>query len=95
MMNIVLPETESELRHIFREDEGHVADTPENRSLILDVANDMSARLESDQYGNDWAARVLPDGRQAWVRMRAGKIINGGINTTPRKFNPKTGLNKL
>lgn len=92
-MPVVFPTGESELRHIFRKDEGHVVDTPENRRLLLDVANDVSARLESDQYGNIWAARTLPDGQQAWVRIRADTILNGGINATPRDFNPRTGLN--
>jgi len=94
-MPIVFPTSESELRHIFRNKAGHTEDTPQNRSLLLDIANDMSSRLESDQYGNDWAARLLPDGRQAWVRIRAGKIINGGVNDAPRDFNRKTGLNNL
>ena len=93
-MPVVFPTSESELRHIFRQTERHVADTPENRGLLLDVANDVSARLESDQYGNTWAACVLPDGQQAWVRIRADTILNGGINATPRKFNPRTGLNQ-
>jgi len=94
-MPVVFPTGESELRHIFRQAEGHIADTPENRNLLLSVANDVSARLESDQFGNDWAARVLPDGQQAWVRIRADTTINGGINAAPRNFNPKTGLNQL
>jgi filamentous hemagglutinin len=93
-MAVVFPTSESELRHIFREEEGHVADTPENRRLILEVANDMSARLSPDQYGNSWAARLLPGGQQVWVRIRADTINNGGINAKPRKFNPKTGLNR-
>ncbi len=93
-MAIVFPATDSELGHIFRKESGHVEDTAENRELLLSVANDESARLESDQYGNAWAARLLPDGRQAWVRVRNEKIINGGINAGPRIFNAQTGLNR-
>lgn len=89
------PETETELRHIFREAAGHVLDTPENRQLLLEVANDEAARLESDQYSNIWSARLLPDGSQVWVQMRGEKIVNGGINSAPRTFNRSTGLKKL
>jgi len=91
----IFPVSESELNHIFREAEGHVADTPGNRQLLLDVANDVLARLESDQYGNEWSARLLTDGRQAWTQTRLGKIVNAGINAVPRVFNPNTGLKKL
>ena len=49
-MPVVFPTGESELRHIFRQAEGHIADTPENRNLLLSVANDVLARLESDRY---------------------------------------------
>jgi len=89
------PSGESELRHIFREASGHVHDSAENRQLLLSVANDASARLESDQYGNVWAARTLADGRQAWVQLRGETIVNGGINDVPREFNPTTGLKRL
>jgi filamentous hemagglutinin len=93
-MAVVFPTTESELKHIFRRSEGHVSDTPANRALLLEVANDQTARLEFDEQGNQWAARLLADGRQAWVRMRDGKIINAGINLVPRNFNSRTGLNR-
>ena len=91
---VVLPTTESELRHIFRGRTGHIKDTPENRELLVQLANEMTARLESDQHGNIWAARMLPDGRQLWVWFRGEKIVNGGINKTERAFNPKTGMNR-
>jgi filamentous hemagglutinin len=91
---VVFPTSESELRHIFRKAEGHVEDTPENRQLLLLLANDMTARLESDQYGNAWAVKVLPDGRQAWVQIRGEKIVNAGFNAVPREFNTSTGLKK-
>jgi len=94
-MPAVFPTSESELRHIFRQADGHVDDTLENRHLLLAVANDMSARLESDQYGNSWSAKVLPDGRQAWVQMRGEKIVNAGINGISREFNSYTGLKRL
>ena len=93
-MPVTFPEAQSELRHILRPSDGHIKDTPENRTLLLEVANDPASRLESDQHGNYWAARLLKDGRQVWVRMRGEKIINAGINAAPRNFNSITGLNR-
>jgi filamentous hemagglutinin len=93
-MTVQLPTSASELGHIFRHAGGHLRDTTENRRLLLDVANDAVAQLESDQFGNRWAARVLPDNRQVWVRMRGDKIINAGVNVEPRGFDPETGLNR-
>ncbi len=94
-MAIVLPVAVSELAHIFREAEGHIADTPENRALLLEVANDPAGSLSTDRYGNDWSARILEDGRQVWTQTRNGKLINGGINDTPRLANLQTGLKRL
>ena len=94
-MSASFPTGESELRHIFRQAEGHVTDTPENRGLLLEVANDEKASLTPDQYGNEWSMKILPNGKQAWTQVRNGKIVNGGINAMPRNFNPHTGLKKL
>ncbi|WP_434523946.1 DUF637 domain-containing protein [Photorhabdus asymbiotica] len=85
----------SRVGHIFRKAEGHVADTPENRKLILDVANDKTAILGGDRYGNSWSARMLPDGTQAWVQTRGDTVINAGINNPPKSYDPQTGLSSL
>jgi hypothetical protein len=78
--------------HIFRDAPGHLKDTPGNRQLLKDVANDSGARLGTDKFGNRWSARTNPDGTQTWVQIRNGEIINGGVNQTPRMFHPGTGL---
>ncbi len=84
---------ENRLLHIFRNAEGHLkSDTPENRKLLLDLANDPAHRLGIDQFGNTWAARTGHDGRQAWVQIRDDRITNGGINPEARAFNSLTGL---
>ena len=88
------PNSESELGHIFRESEGHVADTPENRQLLLAVANDAAAQLASDQYGNEWFVKLLSEGTQAWVQVRSGTIVNAGINAVPRSYHQQTGLKR-
>ncbi len=82
----------SMIGHIFRDAEGHVADTAANRELLQSVANDPAASLGADQYGNTWSARTLSDSTQAWTETRGGTIINAGVNTTPQPFNPQTGL---
>ena len=93
-MPVVFPEAESELRHIFREAEGHIPDTPANRALLLRVANDPTAFLGQDRYANDWSALVQQDGTQVWTQARNGKMINGGINITPRLLQGETGLSR-
>jgi len=84
---------DSAARHIFRNSEGHRPDdTPGNRQLLIDTASDSSYYLGTDRYGNEWYAQVLPDGRQAWVKVRGNQIRNGGINDTPIPWDPNTGL---
>jgi hypothetical protein len=87
-----LPTAASQLEHIFANRAGHLLDTPANRKLLLDVADDAATTLGTDQFGNVWSARTLEDGRQAWTQVRNGVLQNGGVNTTPRVFNPRTGL---
>jgi RHS repeat-associated protein len=80
-------------KHIFSNSEGHMPDdTPGNRQLLIDTASDSSNYLGTDKYGNDWYAQNLPDGRQAWAQVRGNQIRNGGINVTPKPWDPNTGL---
>ncbi|NJO18457.1 MAG: hypothetical protein HC877_22795 [Thioploca sp.] len=81
--------------HIFRKAEGHLEDTPSNRKMLEDVANNSENILmkgKPDKWGNTWFAETQPDGTQVWVQVRSGQIINGGVNQTPRSFNLETGL---
>jgi filamentous hemagglutinin len=86
------PEKPGQVRHIFRDAPGHLADTPANRTLLKEIADDASATLGTDKFGNVWSARTLQDGTQVWVQTRNGVIQNGGLNKTPRVFNSETGL---
>jgi hypothetical protein len=83
---------DSRAGHIFRDSDGHISDTPANRQLLESVANDPSAVLGTDKYGTTWAAKTNPDGTQTWVGIRGGKVSYGGINQTPKAFDPQTGL---
>ncbi len=74
---IKLPSNDSQLKHIFEDREGHLPDTPENRKLLQNLANDSSKYKGKDKYGNDWNVRMNADGTQDWVRSQ-NLIINEG-----------------
>ena len=89
---VSLPSKPGQLQHIFRDEPGHLLDSPANRALLEGLANDINAVLGSDRFGNVWAARLNLDGTQVWVQYRNGIIMNGGVNATPRLYNAITGL---
>ena len=91
---IELPKNDSQLKHYFRDDEGHLPDTPENRQLISDLANDCRYYAGKDKYGNNWHFRNNEDGTQDWVRHQNMVINECGRNTKPIKWDPETGLNR-
>jgi hypothetical protein len=88
-----LPPNDAQIKHIFRDDVGHIADTPANRNLLEGVAQSSQNYLGTDMYGLDWYGKIQHDGSQVWVRSYNGTIRDGGINNAPRQFDPKTGLN--
>jgi filamentous hemagglutinin len=69
-----------------------LSDTPANRALIENTANNKANYLGTDKYGTDWYAKTQADGTQVWVECRNGTITNGGLNASPKPFNPETGL---
>ena len=89
-----IPNNDSTTGHIFRDAEGHIPDTPENRALLEDVANDSANFRGTDKYGNEWYTKIQNDGSQVWVESRNGSIFEGGINNTPKTWSPETGLKK-
>ena len=48
---VTFPQGGVQLKHIFRNADGHVPDTPANRQLILDVSNNMNNYLGKDARG--------------------------------------------
>ena len=88
-----LPTNDSQLKHIFSNREGHFSDTPDNRKLLTNLANDKSKFVGTDKYGNSWNAETTSDGSQNWVRYQNGTINEGGRNTIPRAWNDETGYN--
>ena len=91
---VKLPENDAQLKHIFRDEEGHLTDTPENRKLITELANDERAHIGKDSRGLDWNVRLNDDGSQLWVSSKNGAIQNGGINNPPHQWDAETGLSR-
>lgn len=91
---ISLPTNDSQLKHIFRNKKGHLMDTSDNRVLLEDVANNKNNYVGSDNHGNQWYSRILPDKGQVWVQVRNNIIQNGGINNPPLKWNNDSGYSK-
>ena len=90
---VKLPENDAQLKHIFRDARGQLKDTPENRRLLQELANDVHHHVGRDAHGNDWHFRELEDGSQLWTSSRNGIIQEGGLNNPPRPWNERTGLN--
>ena len=91
---VKLPKNDSQLRHIFRDSPGHLLDTPENRKMLLDLANDTKYHIGKDfENGLDWHAKLNEDGSQMWVTTKNGILQNGGINNPPIDWNIETGFN--
>lgn len=89
---IKLPPNDSQLKHIFEERDGHLPDTPENRKLLEELANNRDRYRGKDKYGNDWNIRLNDDGTQDWVRSQHQVINEGGRNKEPRPWDDETGL---
>ncbi len=87
------PKNDSQIKHIFRKKDNHFQDTPENRALLKQLANDESKYIGTDENGNRWYAQVNPDGSQLWVTVRNDIIQNGGLNPTQHTWDDETGLN--
>lgn len=89
-----LPQNEAQLKHIFSGKTGHLRDTPANRKLITDLANNRKKFVGIDKYGNSWNVEVNRQGKQNWVRYRNGIINEGGQNEKAREWDNGTGFNK-
>jgi RHS repeat-associated protein len=79
--------------HIFRKSDGHFEeDTQANRDALEEVANEPHNYNGRDSHGNEWYAKIGKDGKQIWTQVRDRKIVNGGVNNVPKRFNNQTGL---
>ncbi len=93
MDNLSMPTDKGRLNHIFSNEQGHVPYTAQNQKLLTGISNPKNY-VGTDQYGNYWYSKTLPDGSQAWSEVRNGIIWDAGINSIPRQWNPQTGFKK-
>nr|WP_242628957.1 hemagglutinin repeat-containing protein [Xanthomonas oryzae] len=91
---VEFPSNDAQVKHIFRNKSGHLADSPESRKLLVGVAQDSSNKLGIDAFGTQWFAKNQVDGTQVWVTIRNGIIQNAGVNKVPRTFDARTGLSR-
>lgn len=90
-----LPPNDSQLKHIFRDAEGHLPDTPENRELVTNMANNPANYMGMDKYGNQWYSSFnASDGSQLWASVRNGRIQNAGKNLVPHTWDDETGYSQ-
>lgn len=89
---VKMPQNNSQLMHIFRNESGHLPDTPQNRKMLLNLANDSNYYVGKDKWGNDWHYRINNDGTQDWVEHQNLMISDGGRNMNPIKWDDETGL---
>jgi putative RHS repeat-associated core domain protein len=69
-----LPKNDAQIKHIFSGKEGNLKDTPSNRKLLTDLANNKEKFIGTDKYGNLWNAEINSDGKQNRVRYQNGTI---------------------
>ena len=86
--------SEDDAPHMFGNRPGHLIDTPANRQLLIDLTSNKKNFLGVDNYGTQWYAKTIKDGKQLWATVRNHIIRNRGLNNVPKEFNPMTGLSK-
>lgn len=78
---------EANAEHTFRNQPGHVADTPANREIIRGAVKPENLFKITNNKDGTVVYRykvMLEDGRQAWAEVVNGLINNGGINLIPK-----------
>jgi filamentous hemagglutinin len=87
-----MPNNISQIKHIMREDDGHLIDSPENRKKLIDLTNDKKCFVGIDEHGKEWYSKILNDGTQLWACTKNNIIQNGGLNFKPLKYVYGKGL---
>jgi ankyrin repeat protein len=80
-------ENQAQIKHIFREQKGHLKDSPQSRAIVQSATDHPDNFVGRDRHGNDIYFKRLPDGKQAWARVYGGQIRNGGVNDKPSHLN--------
>ncbi|MBT1136885.1 hypothetical protein EFT68_16010 [Lactiplantibacillus plantarum] len=80
---------------MYKNTEGHFSEwSQKHDDTLLRVAHRKSNFQRMDIFGNDWYAETTKTHRQIWVRVRDGKITDGGINSRPVPV-MKDGMHKV
>ena len=93
-LNNQLPPNDAQLKHIFRNSEGHLTYTPENLKLIETVVNNPAYNYGTDARGLTWYSKINSDGSQTWASVRNGVVQNAGKNSSPHIWDPETGFSR-
>jgi|GEM_PF-1318460 hypothetical protein len=86
---------QSIMGHIFRDTDGHLLNTPENRAALRELVMDGKNLAGECSRGNQWFHKILPNGKQLWASVRDGVVRNGGLNETPVSFHSQTGFSQF
>ena len=93
-----LPEKRSQLMHLFRDESGHLLDTPENREIIVNLTDDKSNYLGPGKHGLYWYAKDV-EGGQLWattmMTSRGEEIQNCGFNDKNSTVEYKYGVGMI
>ena len=81
-----MPKKRSQIMHIMRNDDGHLSDSPRNRSVLVDLTSHPEYYVGIDKHGNSVYSRV-DGGFQYWAYVRNDVIQNGGVNRPGRHRN--------
>jgi hypothetical protein len=87
--NSIPPGTQA--NHIFSGRPQKFSDTPANRALITDLANNTYNYLGKDRFGKSWYAETV-GGRQHYAYTQNGVIKGAGYNIPPRNITLQQGL---
>ena len=71
--------------HIFG---NGLADTPENRALLENTANNLGVLVGIDDDRNAWSAGLQADGSIIWTQAKDGVILNAGIYNQQQSVQP-------
>jgi hypothetical protein len=90
-------ENKDNVVHMFRNKDGKLTDTTENRQRILNMTHDKNNCQGRDDRGNIWYMKVEPDGTQLYAEVRDCRIVNCGFNkiSEHRIYDQARGLKLL
>lgn len=80
-----MPKNDSQIKHIMRNSEGHLLDTPKNRKTLETISSDKNNFIGTNKHGVDVYAKIIK-GIEYWVYVRNDIIQNGGVNKNKFRY---------